>query len=76
MAKGVRVVLVPESTLTGKGMDALGRALGQHPRVLFYTVALTSDSVRFDQGPHIVKAQRMAKGKLLRLMSALACCRA
>lgn len=65
MTKGVRVVLVPESTLTDKGMDALGRALGQHPRVLFYAVAFASDPARFEHEAHSVKAQRVAKGQLL-----------
>lgn len=35
---GVRVVLVPESGISEKAMDTLGRALGQHPRVLFFAV--------------------------------------
>ena len=37
-------VIVPEGGLSDKGMDALGRALGQHPRIIFFAV------VRLERG--------------------------
>ena len=38
MSQGARTVVVPEGGLSDKGMDALGRALGQHPRIIFFAV--------------------------------------
>ena len=38
MSHGARTVIVPQGGLSDKGMDALGRALGQHPRMLFFAV--------------------------------------
>ena len=38
MSQGARTVVVPEGGLSDKGMDALGRALGQHPRIIFLAV--------------------------------------
>ena len=36
--EGARIVLLPESSLSEIGLDSLGRALGQHPRMLFFAV--------------------------------------
>ena len=38
LSQGARTVIVPEGGLSDKGMDALGRALGQHPRIIFFAV--------------------------------------
>ena len=38
MSHGARTIIVPQGGLSDKGMDALGRALGQHPRILFFAV--------------------------------------
>ena len=39
--RGPRIVMVPESGISEAGLDALGRALSQHPRMLFFAVNIS-----------------------------------
>ena len=42
--RGARIVMVPESSLSEAGLDALARALSHHPRMLFFAVNVSRDS--------------------------------
>ena len=43
--RGPRLVMVPESGISEAGLDALARALSQHPRMLFFAVNVSRKDI-------------------------------
>ncbi len=67
--RGPRIVMVPDSGISEAGLDALGRALSQHPRMLFFAINISrrkeEDVRRIDGKPlHLLSSKQRSSSNL------------